>query len=428
MSILKSPAIEEQIIRLIEEMTQDWDLDLESDISLNEQLIADLSFSSVDFVQLFVNIEECFGKKLGFHDLLMQNGKYIDDLSVAQLATFVDSKLNSRSFKTGISSGNSITTSKPSNQLTLEQIKQFHQSIPAPAINLDRETPKNSRAIFLLSPSRSGSTLLRVMLAGNSQLFAPPELHLLMYRNLADRRASLANELNHHLLNGTVRAIMAMKDCNAGEAQQLMAQLEEKNLTTKEFYNFLQEGLGERILVDKTPSYSYHIDLLRRAEAEFTEPLYIHLVRHPYGTIRSFEDAKLHRLLPFMQSDKFSSRQYAELAWLICHQNIHNFLSDVPENRQLKVKFEDIVSKPQNTITAICNFLGVNFQQEMLEPYQEKNQRMTDGVEMVSKMSGDLKFHLHQTIDSSMADRWQKYHAEDFLCETSREMARELGY
>ncbi len=42
---------------------------------------------------------------------------------------------------------------------------------------------KNPSAVFILSPMRSGSTLLRIMLAGNPRLFSPPELQLLQFRH-----------------------------------------------------------------------------------------------------------------------------------------------------------------------------------------------------------------------------------------------------
>lgn len=40
----------------------------------------------------------------------------------------------------------------------------------------------NRPAVFILAPPRSGSTLLRVMLGGHPDLFAPPELELLSYK------------------------------------------------------------------------------------------------------------------------------------------------------------------------------------------------------------------------------------------------------
>ena len=64
----------------------------------------------------------------------------------------------------------------------------------------------------------------------------------------------------------------------------------------------------------------------------------------------------------------------------------------------------------------------------MLNPYQEKKQRMTDGVTDVSRILGDQKFHTYQGIDANVAERWRSKYHEDFLCEASWELAETLGY
>ncbi len=83
-------------------------------------------------------------------------------------------------------------------------------------------TTKNPPAIFVLSPPRSGSTLLRVMLAGHPRLFAPPELELLSFQTLGERYAAFAGR-NAFWLEGLLRALMELKACDAETAQQLMA-------------------------------------------------------------------------------------------------------------------------------------------------------------------------------------------------------------
>lgn len=421
--------IQSTILDLLEEMTQDWDLEIDESISLTDKLIANLNFSSVDFVQLFVAIEDEFGRKLGFNELIMPDDKYVDDLSVSQIVSFVEQKLNSKTeTKKGQIEPIPTAAAIASDRLNAAKVAQFKQSIPKPPKPDLNAADKNPPAIFVFSPSRSGSTLLRVMLAGNPQLFVPPELHLLYFENLQIRKAALTNELNLHLLNGTIQSIAKLRGCSIEAAEKMMGEYEEQNLSTKEFYRLLQQWLGEKILVDKTPSIAYHVDLLRQAEAQFTNPLYIHLVRHPYGTIRSFENAKMDRLLPFMQSSNFSRREYAELAWLVCHQNILELLQDIPANRQILVKFEDLVSQPQTTSERICNFLNLDFHPDMLEPYKDKERRMTDGVENVANMSGDLKFYLHKEIEAETAYRWQKFHTVDFLSDMSWKLAKSLGY
>lgn len=132
--------------------------------------------------------------------------------------------------------------------------------------------------------------------------------------------------------------------------------------------------------------------------------------------------------VPFMKNSPFSRRELAELIYLISHQNILDHLKPVPALRQIRIRFEDVVKSPQLTIQKICTFLGLEMHPDMLNPYQEKNQRMTDGVQVVSKMSGDLKFHLHSGIDSSMADRWKQYHTVDFLGDITWDMAKFFGF
>lgn len=88
----KETQIQSAIVTILKDMTQEWELDLE-EISPQTKLVEDLSFASVDIIHLVVSIEEHFKQKLGFDELLMQGGRYIDDLSVEEIVTFVAHKL-----------------------------------------------------------------------------------------------------------------------------------------------------------------------------------------------------------------------------------------------------------------------------------------------------------------------------------------------
>jgi acyl carrier protein len=86
--------IQATIIDLLKDTTQDWDLELDEKISPKTQLVEDLSFASVDIIHLIVSIEEHYKQKLGFQELVMRNGRYVDDISVSELVDFVSTKLN----------------------------------------------------------------------------------------------------------------------------------------------------------------------------------------------------------------------------------------------------------------------------------------------------------------------------------------------
>lgn len=251
---------------------------------------------------------------------------------------------------------------------------------------------------------------------------------MLTYSTLQERWQALNNDFNRHLLDGTVRALKEITSCSDEEAVQRMSHYEAQNLTVQAFYLELQQGLGDRLLVDKTPSYSYHIDILNRIETLFKDALYIHLIRHPYGMIRSFQDAKLDQLVPFLRQSAFSSRERAELIWLMSHQNIGDFLQRVPAERQLQIRYEDLVKTAERTMQQVCEFLNIPFVSAMLNPYQNKAQRMLDGIQTPLERSGDLKFHLHGSIEASRADHWRQFHHEDFLGDDAIQMARSFGY
>ncbi len=315
-------------------------------------------------------------------------------------------------------------------RVTPDDTKTFRKIIwtPGPAEEKTAQN-KNPQAVFVISSPRSGSTLTRAILGGSPKLFSPPELQLLNYDTLQQRKQHLTGRDNFWL-DGTVRAIMAIKNCPAEKAWQIMEQYEAQNLSVKDFYRVMQEWIGERIFVDKTPNYALHPEILQRAEIYFDNALYIHLIRHPYGVIPSFQKAKLHVFYPpfFTGDHNFSSRQLAELVWLISHQNILGFLEHIPAERQYRLFYEDLVLKPEKTVQGVCDFLQIDIHPDMFEPQKNKEQRMTNGLNDLSKMLGDVRFHEHKGISADRAYHWKKNLNEDFLSESTWQLAETLGY
>lgn len=83
-------AYTQQLITLLQDFTQDWDNEFEGEMSRDTRLLADLGFESIDIIQLVVAIQEDIVKrKLSFDRLLMREGRYVDDLSIGQIADFL---------------------------------------------------------------------------------------------------------------------------------------------------------------------------------------------------------------------------------------------------------------------------------------------------------------------------------------------------
>ncbi|MBI1783997.1 sulfotransferase, partial [Candidatus Sumerlaeota bacterium] len=284
---------------------------------------------------------------------------------------------------------------------------------------------KNARAVFVLTPPRSGSTLLRVLLAGSPRLFSPPEFELLSFNTLRERRGAFTGR-DSYWLEGTIRAIMEIKRCPADEAKRIMAELEERDMTVKEFYGLVQEWIAPRTLVEKSTYYALDVNTIRRVEDDFENPLYIHLLRHPCGMINSYEEIKLHFFYRYEHS--FTPRQLAELIWTACHRNILEFLAEIPPERQYKIRFEEMVAQPDRVMADLCSHFGFEFRPEMADPYAHPENRMLDGVSPESVMLGDVKFHRHNRVDPASAERWREHLSADILGDASRNLARQLGY
>jgi precorrin-6B methylase 2/aryl carrier-like protein len=287
--------------------------------------------------------------------------------------------------------------------------------------------PKNPPAIFILSPMRSGSTLLRIMLAGNPRLFAPPELQLLCFEDMAQRRAAFTG-YETYLHEGVIRAVMEIGKCDAARATEIIAGIEAEGGGMKHLYEQIQQWIAPRLLVDKTPDYAMDIEVLKRAEDMFEDPLYIHLTRHPLGMVRSYEKGRFILESLFRGRHNFSARQMAELTWLISHRNITEFLSGIPAHRQHRVRFEDIVTTPEPVLGGLCEWLEIPFVPEMTDPYKGGSERMTDGIHPLSPQVGDANFYKHGRLNPESAESWKNSCTEDFLSGLTWEIAVKFGY
>ncbi|MDB6125043.1 MAG: Amino acid adenylation domain protein, partial [Pedosphaera sp.] len=304
-------------------------------------------------------------------------------------------------------------------------LAQARRVIPSLAPRTYPGTGKNPPAMFILAPPRSGTSLLRVMLAGNPQIFATSELHLLGFNTLAERKAAFTG--NYSLwLEGLVRTVMEIKKCNAEEATRIMEGYESGDLPTKQFYGLLQEWIGQRLLVEKTPGYALNMEILHRAEADFSNPLYIHLVRNPLAMVRSFEKNHLDQVY-FTYQHSFSSRQLGELFWLIANQNISEFLKNIPLHRQFYMRFEELVTQPREIMEQMCRRFGLEFHEDMVQPYKDPEKKMLDGVHAQSRSMTDANFFKYKGIEAGTAQALMAAE-EDFLGELTWELAKQFGY
>jgi acyl transferase domain-containing protein/pimeloyl-ACP methyl ester carboxylesterase/aryl carrier-like protein len=281
-------------------------------------------------------------------------------------------------------------------------------------------THRNPPMLFLLSSPRSGSTLLRVMLQGHPRLFSPPELHLLPFDSMNDRQQGLGLS---YMGEGLQRSIMDLQGLDAVESKRIVDDLQARDASVQEVYGLLQKLAGERLLVDKTPTYAADYETLERAEELFDGAKYLYLTRHPYAVIESFVRMRMDKLIDVNEVDPLT---LAEHVWTSTNGNVLRFFKKVDPARRFHLCYEDLVRDPETATRSLCEFLGITFNPALLTPYE--GQRMLDGVHAQSIGINDPNFMQHDRIDAALGDVWKTIRLSRLLGEPARQVASSLGY
>jgi hypothetical protein len=109
---------------------------------------------------------------------------------------------------------------------------------------------------------------------------------------------------------------------------------------------------------------------------------------------------------------------------LIGHENILDFLSQLPPERQFRLRYCDLVVDPERWMRGLCDFLGLDFHPATLQPYEGK--RMSERVGGL--VAGDKNFLRRSSIDPTRAGFACRLPGDGPLSPDARRMAERLGY
>ncbi len=269
---------------------------------------------------------------------------------------------------------------------------------------------------FVLGAPRSGTTLLRVMMAGHPQLFSPPEMVIAPFTTMADRKRVLGERWWEK--GGLRRAIVEFEHCDPEQAKAIEATLDDK--TVPEVYDWLRERIGDKILVDKCPHLSAEPAALERLARWYPDARWVWIVRHPGSVVRSIQNMPMAEVL---------LRGYAgdpRDIWATCNKNIKRFFETLPAERKALVKYEDIVTDAaKQALTPVCEALGVPWDDALLTPYE--GDRMREGPPG-ARAVGDPNLAGRGKIQPELATKWLEGFDPSSVGPDTHALARELGY
>lgn len=274
----------------------------------------------------------------------------------------------------------------------------------------------SSRPIaFLLGAPRSGTTLLRVMLAGHPGLFAPPEMVLAPFETMAQRTAHLGRR--YWEKGGLRRAWMELDGIDVDAAKRVIEALDDR--TIPEVYALLQDKLGGRMLLDKCPHLCALPEALGRVGRWFREARYVWIVRNPGSVIRSIENMPMAEVM--LQGYDPDTRRI----WATGNKAIEAFLAGIPAERQVRVRYEDIVENPEAPLREICKTLGLPFDAAVLDPYA--GDRMREGPKG-ARAIGDPNMAGRGRIQPGLATSWLAGFDHRTVDAETKALAASYGY
>ncbi|WNG36170.1 SDR family oxidoreductase [Archangium violaceum] len=376
-----------------------------------EQLPADGNLKSYDLrllgAEVEYNLRQDFKFQLYPHEIQ-------EHASIPELARYLLAEMER------LANPAKFVSDKPLSAYALKPYRKHS----ADGTSLTQGRRKNPPMVFVHSSPRAGSTLFRVMLAGHPKLFCPPEVNLLFFENMREWRENIG--FGHEMewtTGGLQWAFMELMGIDSAAGQALVDKFVAENTPAQDIFAKLQELSAPRLLVDKTPSYALDPETLWRSEVMFDQPKYIFLYRHPYPVMESLLRVRFDRLFgPSLFGDaEVDPHVVAETVWALCNRNLLDFFSRVDKERVLWVQYEQLVREPAPVMTRVCEFLGIPFDERVLQPYDGKRERMMGGL-------GDPNILQHKGIEKGLGESWKKIKWPRPLDPTTLELVARLGY
>jgi hypothetical protein len=283
-------------------------------------------------------------------------------------------------------------------------------------------------APFVVGLTRSGTTLLRMMLDAHPLLAVPPETHFVPELIKAARAEAGADGMLEAMTSNRT-----WEDFGIG-TEELRARLDvlapgDAAGAVRAFFEAYAEKQGKPRWGDKTPAYMLSVQRIGRT---LPESRFIHL-------IRDGRDVALSQTARALNEQPAPAEQAAR--WVKRIRKSREQAAALKGPRYVEARYEDLVRDPETTLRRICEFVDLPWEEAMLS-YHER------AAERLAEMAGTLRAegsHAEQEAgyrianhapttkppDPAKLDKWRREMSPDDVAAydaVAGELLHELGY
>ena len=255
--------------------------------------------------------------------------------------------------------------------------------------------------IFIISQPRSGSTLLQRILFGHPDVQTSAETWLMLHPAYSLRHRGITADYNAHFAYEGAKEFL--ENYTRGRDVQLDAIREWARM----IYQDAIDKHQKRWFMDKTPRYFFIIPELYEL---FPRARFVFLLRNPMAVLAS-------ELSTYVKGDwpvlgVFNADLLAAPGWIL--DGIEQL-----GNRGYVIHYEKFVTAPETAIPALCNYLGLDFQETMLD--------YSGTPKPVGKYNDTAGIDLHTRPSTGSVEKWKSMVDDDQSLHFAQRYLETLG-
>jgi len=269
---------------------------------------------------------------------------------------------------------------------------------------------EEKKLIFVISQPRSGSTLLQRILGSHSQIHTLAEPWIMLPTVYALRDQGYLAEYNSEISSRAIE--LFIEELPNGQQDFL----DGIRLMYQHIYGKALQLTSKNYFLDKTPRYYYIISELYSI---FPNARFILLIRNPLDVLNSILNSwvkdnwyALYRFKDdLLKAPNLIQKAQFELGDSVC-----------------VMKYENLVTEPKNSIQIICDYIGISFEEEMINYNNNKAKKFELGDQQnIYKYKKPNLLNVEKWVNNlSNFHRWRLF--KEYLEQIGEDTFNKLGY
>lgn len=276
--------------------------------------------------------------------------------------------------------------------------------------------------LFIIGNPRSGTTLLRLILTSHSEVLIPPECGFIIW--LKEKYINW-QKLDNNDRNKRMSFIEDLISSRKFDTWQLDVKIIEQKINAVQPVNYAELcgvvygafglSIGKKYSVwgDKN---NFHINHMDELLGLYSGARFLHIVRDGRDVACSYREVMAKKsnspYAPKLNTD------ISDIAkeWFENVMKVDSFMNKLPRNQAMTVRYEDLVKHSSETVRSMCDWLGLSFEGEMLNFYQQNKDKTLE-----PELTMDWKIRTVQPISDETIGRYKSLFSDEELIQFDAE-------